>query len=93
MNGNNKPNSADKLISVQQQLIRQLQEQLAANTTRQVVQNESPDSLTIGAPTNGQVKVYGNFRDKKEFAGKIRKAMSVLSSAKREYDKMKNEGK
>jgi hypothetical protein len=40
------------------------------------------DSITLGSPTNGQLKVYGDFSKPEEFAEKIKRAQELLEQAK-----------
>lgn len=44
--------------------------------------NTSPDSLTLGSPTNGQMKAYGDLTNDKEFRKKIENAQVLLKEAK-----------
>lgn len=39
------------------------------------------DSITIGSPTNGQIKVYGDALEKKEFETKIRNMKALRKIA------------
>ena len=56
-------------------------ESVNGRTTRQEIVKTSPDSITLGAPTNGQIKVYGDFGRPEEFARKIQTAQKLLSDA------------
>jgi len=51
-------------------------------TTVQVSRTENGDSITIGAPSQGQVKVYGDFTRKTEFAARIKDALELLAAAR-----------
>lgn len=42
----------------------------------------NPDSVTVGAPSNGQVKIYGDADDPKAFKEKARAMKEVLAAAK-----------
>ena len=48
---------------------------------RQEIIKTNPDSITIGTPTNGQIKVYGDLDRPEEFARKIQTAQKLLSDA------------
>ncbi|MBI4775972.1 MAG: hypothetical protein HY788_17665 [Deltaproteobacteria bacterium] len=52
----------------------------AAKSVQEVVQQD-PDSLTIGTPGNGQIKVFGDFRNKVTFQKKIDDALDLLDNA------------
>lgn len=41
----------------------------------------NPDSITVGAPTNGQIKVCGDFNKAKDFEKKIDTAKGLLNKA------------
>ncbi len=42
----------------------------------------SPDSVTVGAPSNGQVKIYGDASDCEAFKEKVHAMKEVLAAAK-----------
>lgn len=56
---------------------------------REVV-NVNADSITLGAPSSGQLKVYGDFENLPVFAGKLRNAIELLKGAKEESAAGKN---
>lgn len=49
---------------------------------------ENPDSLEIGSPSKGGVKVYGDFNNKQAFSDKLNVAMELLAQAKAKYDEL-----
>jgi len=51
-----------------------------------IQRTENPDSLEIGSPSKGGVKVYGNFADEKAFRDKMLTALALLKEAKDNYD-------
>ena len=52
-------------------------------TVRQEIINKEADSLTIGTPTNGQFKVYGDLSDTKAVKKKIDNALACLGHAQK----------
>ena len=64
-------------------LLESIQNKLLTGTgTQNVNLTQNPDSLTVGAPTNGQIKAYGDFNDTKTFEKKIENAQKLLEKAK-----------
>jgi len=55
------------------------------NTTTQRIVKDNSDSITIGAPTNGQVKVYGDASNPAEFKKRVAAALGILDEAKLNY--------
>jgi len=52
--------------------------------------NEKIDSLTIGTPTHGSIKIYGDYSKVEEFKQKIINAIELRKYAKDMYeDKLK----
>jgi ribosomal protein S24E len=62
--------------------VRQIFEQLAtgARTVTETV-SVNPDSIAVGAPANGQIKVYSDFNKAKDFEKKIDTAKELLDKA------------
>ena len=54
---------------------------MAETVTVQKTVVENGDSLTLGAPTNGQVKVYGDFSKPQVIEEKLKNALDQLASA------------
>jgi hypothetical protein len=67
-------NRIDELASAVQGL---LNEQLKARTSVQEVVQVNADSLTVGTPGAGQIKVFGDFGNKEAFRRKLDSALEL----------------
>lgn len=65
---------------------RQIAEQQNTTTTVTRTVAVNADSVTVGSPTNGQIKVYGDFDDPEKFARKINTAIELLREAKEQHN-------
>jgi len=52
------------------------------NVTRNVNVTENSDSLTVGTPGSGQLKVYGDFSKPDDFKARLENAVEMLQHAK-----------
>lgn len=68
----------DRLCGVCQSL---LNESLARRTTIQEVVTKDADSVTLGTPGNGQIKVYGDLANPEAFRVKIDRALDMMAHA------------
>jgi len=85
-------NMVDDMKAEVQELQKRAAAATAINEPKKVVETVSvnADSITLGAPTNGQIKVYGDFEKTKEFAQKLRNAVELLKATKAESVEGKN---
>ncbi|MCD6422182.1 hypothetical protein J7L13_02435 [bacterium] len=59
-----------------------MNESIRQRTQIQEIRQQNPDSITIGTPGNGQIKVYGDFNNPEAFRIKIDRAIELEQYAK-----------
>lgn len=61
--------------------------ELKTTSTQRIVK-EDQDSIEIGAQSTGRVKVYGNFKELKQFSEKVAVAIQLLEATREKINKM-----